>query len=45
MAVISNAVHIKIRDIGPGNDNLLLRGIVICKQEPRTIQTKKGKLI
>lgn len=38
------SVYVKIRNIGPGNENLLLKGVIIRKQEPRVVQLKKGKL-
>lgn len=37
-----NSVRIKIRDIGPGNENLMLTGIIIRKQDLRTVRIKKG---
>lgn len=37
-----HSLRVRIRDIGPGNDNLLLTGLIIRKQEPRVVQTKKG---
>ena len=40
----TGAVHIKIRNIGPGNDNLLLRGVLVRKNDPRVVRTKRGKL-
>ncbi|XP_065213492.1 meiosis-specific with OB domain-containing protein [Planococcus citri] len=36
-----NTIRVKIRDIGPGTENLLLTGLIIRKQEPRVVQMKK----
>lgn len=36
--------HVKLRDIGPGNDNLSLRGVIIRKQEARMVRIRRGNI-
>lgn len=39
----SGIVNTKICDIGPGNDNLFLQGIIVRTQEAKIIRMKRGK--